>query len=89
VVLINENRAIVESAQITESQVSYMADNVIYLRYQESGAVLEKTIGVLKKRLSGFDSRQRRFEIARGGIYLSDLDEAPPVGGDGDDGRAN
>lgn len=75
VILINENRAIVEATQISESQVSYIADNVIYLRYQETGAVMEKTMGVLKKRLSGFDSRQRRFEIAAGGIHLTDIED--------------
>jgi circadian clock protein KaiC len=84
VILINENRAIVEAAQITESQVSYIADNVIYLRYHESGAVMEKTLGILKKRLSGFDSCQRRFEVAPGGIHISDLQEAPSVGNDSD-----
>lgn len=72
VLLINENRAIVGDIQISEREISYIADNVIYLRYVQSGDAMDKIIGVLKKRLSDFDTRQRQFEIAQGGVRVGD-----------------
>jgi len=72
VLLVNENRAVVGDVQISERAVSYIDDNVIYLRYVQSGDALDRVIGVLKKRLSGFDTRQRQFSVAHGGIRIGE-----------------
>lgn len=73
VMLIHENQAVVGGEQISESEVSYIADNVIYLRYVQSEEALERILGILKKRLSGFDTRQHQFAVAQGGIRIGDL----------------
>ncbi|MEX1196409.1 MAG: ATPase domain-containing protein [Pseudohongiellaceae bacterium] len=73
VILINQNRAITGDVQISERDISYIADNVIYLRYVQTNGGLDKVIGVLKKRLSDFDTRQHQFEITQGGIRIGDL----------------
>jgi circadian clock protein KaiC len=60
--------------RVTEVGISYLADNVLFLRYIEqsvNGAVaLHKGIGVLKKRLSDFEKTVREFSITAGGITI-------------------
>ncbi len=73
VILVNENHAAVGNLQVSEREISYVADNVIYLAYVQSGDALAKIIGIMKKRLSGFDTRQRAFEIGPGGIRINGL----------------
>jgi circadian clock protein KaiC len=53
---------------------SYLADNVIFMRYIEKLGELQKTIGVLKKRASDFDKAMRELDITDEGIKLG-----PPV----------
>lgn len=56
--------------QITEAGISYLADNIIFLRYYEAGGEVRRAIGVLKKRLSDFEKWVREFEITRDGIKV-------------------
>lgn len=70
VVLLNENHAAVGNLKVSEREISYIADNVIYLCYVQTGDALSKLLGIMKKRLSGFDSSQREFEVATGGIRI-------------------
>lgn len=56
--------------QITEVGISYLADNIIFMRYFEAGGQLRKAIGVLKKRLSDFEKSVREIEITRYGIKV-------------------
>ncbi|MCS7182447.1 MAG: AAA family ATPase [Thermoanaerobaculum sp.] len=56
--------------QITEVGISYLADNVIFLRYFESQGQLRKAIGVLKKRLSDFEKSVRELEITPYGLKV-------------------
>ncbi len=70
VVLLNENHAVVGNLKVSEREISYIADNVIYLCYVQTGDALSKLLGIMKKRLSGFDSSQREFEVATGGIRI-------------------
>jgi len=50
----------------TSTNTSYIADNVILLTYREQTGGLYHIIGVLKKRLGGFESQFRPFEIVDG-----------------------
>lgn len=78
--------------QITEAGISYLADNVIFLRYFETNGQIRKAIGVLKKRLSDFEKSVRELEITRYGIKVGPplvafrglLTGTPELGGQGD-----
>jgi circadian clock protein KaiC len=71
VILINETQTIVgEEFKATETGLSYLGDNLIFLRYLELGGQLRKAIGVLKKRVSDFERNLREFQITK---YGSDI----------------
>ncbi|KTG11723.1 recombinase RecA [Haloferax profundi] len=65
----------------TSSGASYLADNVIFLSYIETDGKMERAIGVLKKRLGGFDNRFHQFTIEeeRGLQVQGPFDEAPNI----------
>jgi circadian clock protein KaiC len=75
-VIAEELSAITGDFRPTESRISYLSDNIIFLRYVErfneaSGSVeLHKIIGVLKKRLSDFDKGMHAFDITAEGIQV-------------------
>jgi len=52
------------------TDISYMADNVLVLRYFESRGSVEKAISVFKKRGSAHETTLRKFEITSGGISV-------------------
>ncbi|MEM8505140.1 MAG: ATPase domain-containing protein [Cyanobacteria bacterium P01_D01_bin.1] len=68
--LINEIDNVTGDFQATGQQLSYLADNIIFLRYLEIDGQLRKAIGVLKKRLSGFESTLREFQVTRHGLKV-------------------
>ncbi|MFE4107732.1 ATPase domain-containing protein [Almyronema epifaneia] len=69
--LINEIEDIAGGTfRATNMGVSYLADNIIFLRHLEIKGELRKAIGVLKKRLSGFERTLRELEITRYGIKV-------------------
>lgn len=70
VLLINEVENITGNFQISEERISYLADNIIFLRYLEIEGKLRKSIGVLKKRLSNFEKNMREFDITEKGIEI-------------------
>ena len=70
VIIINEVENITGDFRVTEIGISYLADNVVFLRYLEFGGQLRKTIGVLKKRLSDFEKTIREFEITKYGFKV-------------------
>lgn len=70
VLLINEVEAITGEFRVTEIGISYLADSIIFLRYLEMQGELRRAIGVLKKRLSGFERTVREFEITSYGIKV-------------------
>jgi len=70
VLLIVEVERIVGDFSATELGISYLADNVIFLRYLELNGELRRAIGVLKKRLSDFEKTMREIEITRYGIRV-------------------
>lgn len=73
VILINETQAVTsQEFQATEKGISYLSDNVMFLRYMEVEGSLVKALGVLKKRLSGFDSTMRNYTIGEGGLIIQE-----------------
>jgi circadian clock protein KaiC len=70
VLLINEVEAVVGDFRITDVGVSYMADNIIFLRYLEQHGEMTKALGVLKKRLSDFEKTLREVSITSEGIRV-------------------
>ncbi len=70
--LINEMEWITGDFRVTELGISYLADNIIFMRYLEIRGELRKAIGVLKKRLSDFEKTLREIEITRYGIKVGD-----------------
>ncbi len=68
--LVNELQNITGDFSPTESGISYLADNIIFIRYLEINGEMRKAIGVLKKRLSDFEKTLREIEITRYGIKV-------------------
>jgi len=56
----------------TSSNISPMADNLLFLSYIELDGSLRKVVGVLKKRAGGFEHTLREFEIAADGVRVGE-----------------
>ena len=76
VVITNETHSITGQFRATDSGISFLADNIVILRYFETNGHIHKAIGVLKKRLSGFEQSLRALEIGACGIKVG-----PPLKG--------
>ena len=70
VILNNEVRNITGEFKISDYGISYLADNIIFMRYLEIGGGMNKAIGVLKKRLSSFEKTLREVEITKYGFKV-------------------
>ncbi|HYG59626.1 MAG TPA: ATPase domain-containing protein [Symbiobacteriaceae bacterium] len=70
VILVHEQPAITGDFAVTEDGFSYLADNLVFLRYLEINGQMRKAIGVLKKRLSDFEKTLREYEINREGVKV-------------------
>jgi circadian clock protein KaiC len=70
VILINEIERITGEFSATDIGISYLADNIIFLRYLEILGEMRRAIGVLKKRLTDFERTLREIEITRYGIKV-------------------
>lgn len=70
VLLINEVTSIAGEFQVSDIGASYLADNIVFLRYLELDGEIRKAIGVLKKRLSNFERTLREIEMTRYGIKV-------------------
>ena len=69
--IINETESIAGGEfRVTEVGISYLADNVLFLRYLEMAGQLRKAVGVLKKRMSDFENNLRELEITRNGVKV-------------------
>jgi circadian clock protein KaiC len=75
VILINELETIAGDFRITEMGISFLVDNIIFMRYMErhfaKTTEIRKAIGVIKKRVSNFDKSLREMEITPSGIKVS------------------
>lgn len=92
VLLTNETEAITGDFRATEVGVSYLCDNLVFLRYLEIHGELRKAVGVLKKRVSDFARTLREISITRAGVRVGEPltglrgvltgtpEWAPPVG---------
>jgi circadian clock protein KaiC len=67
---INETEGITGDFRATEVGVSYLCDNLIFLRYLEVEGELRKAIGVLKKRVGDFGKSLREMSITSSGIVV-------------------
>ncbi|MFO7953149.1 MAG: ATPase domain-containing protein [Bacillota bacterium] len=70
VILINEVQNITGDFKVSDYGISYLADNIIFMRYLEMRGEMNKAIGVLKKRLSGFEKALREVEITKYGFKV-------------------
>lgn len=68
--LVNETQNIFGAPRTTELNGSYLADNIILLRYLEVEGEIRKSLGILKKRMSDFDRQIREFNITGEGIEI-------------------
>ena len=72
VILIEEIGAITGEFTATNTQTSYIADNIVFLQYLEVDGDIEKAIGVLKKRFGGFEQSLRKLRIDTGGLHVGE-----------------
>jgi len=72
VLLINEVKAITGDFNVTEIGISYLADNIVFLRYLELDGEIRRAIGVLKKRLTSFERSLRELEISSYGLKVGE-----------------
>lgn len=70
--LVSETQSITGTLKSTNLNASYLADNILFLRYLEIDGELNKAIGILKKRLSDFEKSIREFDITKKGIQVGD-----------------
>lgn len=70
--LINEQERITGDLQITEHGVSYLADNILLIRYAESKGEVIRVISCFKKRLGSHQSDIRQFSITPKGIVVGE-----------------
>ena len=69
--LVNEVENITGDLKATEFAVSYLADNIVLLRYAEYESTVIKVVACLKKRLGGFQPELRQLRIDGDGIHVS------------------
>ena len=75
--------------------VSFLCDNIIFLRYYEAAGEIHRAIGVLKKRTSDFEKSVRELVITKNGIEIGErltntrgiLSGMPYVNGEVPDGK--
>ena len=72
VILANDVEMITGVFRITEIGVSYLADNIVFLRYLEVGSELRKAVGVLKKRSGDFEHSLRELRITTEGLQVGE-----------------
>ncbi len=70
VFLVTEVAEITGDFRATDANISYLGDNIVFLRYLEIHGEMRKAIGVLKKRLSNFERTLREIEITRYGVKV-------------------
>jgi circadian clock protein KaiC len=70
VILVDSVDDVTGEFQPTNGGVSYLADNIVFLRYLEMHGELRKAIGILKKRTSDYERALREFEITEHGIKV-------------------
>ncbi|MFC4551046.1 MULTISPECIES: ATPase domain-containing protein [Halorussus] len=72
VILIEEVGGVTGDFQATDVGISYLADNIVFLRHLELDGEMRKAIGVLKKRTSDFERMLREFRITEHGLRVGE-----------------
>ncbi|WP_277554102.1 ATPase domain-containing protein [Halobaculum limi] len=72
VVITDEIQDVTGGFRASDSHVSYLADNIFFLRYIEVRGDIQKAAGVLKKRFGSFESTLRSFRIDTDGIHIGE-----------------
>lgn len=70
VVLLDERHQVTGLSRPTGSNISYLADNLLFQQYLGREGELQRVIGVLKKRVSDFETTPHRFQITANGIEV-------------------
>jgi circadian clock protein KaiC len=70
VLLVDAVSSVTGEFQPTSANISYLGDNVVFLRYVARGDTIGRAIGVLKKRASDFERTIREFEITDDGLVV-------------------
>jgi circadian clock protein KaiC len=70
VIVVYETSDIIGNFRATEIGISYLADNIVFLRYVEIDGELRRVVGVLKKRTSDFEKALREITITGQGIVV-------------------
>ena len=70
VILVDEMAEITGGFRATNSEVSYLADNIVFLRYVELHGELRRVVGVLKKRTTDFQKQLRELAITPEGLRV-------------------
>jgi circadian clock protein KaiC len=71
-IFIDETSDVTGDFHATQENVSYLADNIVFLRHLELQGRLQKAIGVLKKRTSDYERTLRQYEITQHGIKVGE-----------------
>jgi circadian clock protein KaiC len=72
VILIYETAQITGEFRVTDADISYLADNIVFLRYVEMNGELRRVVGVLKKRTSDFEKLLRELTITGDGLQVGE-----------------
>lgn len=70
VILVDDVPGVTGKFEPTSERISYLGDNILFLRYLEIEGELRKATGVLKKRASDFERGLREFNITDDGIEV-------------------
>ncbi|MDZ5812702.1 ATPase domain-containing protein [Halorubrum sp. AD140] len=71
-VFVDETRNVTGEFRATVENISYLADNIVFLRHLEVQGEIRKAIGVLKKRTSDFERTIREFRITDDGVRVGE-----------------
>jgi circadian clock protein KaiC len=72
VIVLYEITTVTGEFRATEAGLSYLADNILFLRYVEIDSELRRVIGVLKKRATDFEKKLRELRITAKGIEVGE-----------------
>ncbi|MFD1600749.1 ATPase domain-containing protein [Halobellus rarus] len=72
VILIDQRSEVTGLPEATSDNVSYIADNILFENYIELDGELQRLVGVLKKRVGGFETTPRRYEITADGLDVGE-----------------
>ena len=71
-IFVDETADVAGQFQPTSENISYLADNIVFLRHLEIKGELQKAVGVLKKRTTDFERMLRQFKITGDGIRVGE-----------------